>query len=111
MHDMFEEGIDLFNAANWYDAHEVWEDLWRETQGEARLFYQGLIQIAVGLHHIKNGNFRGGRRVLERGKAKLADYPPNYCGIDNQRLQQDLLGAASQAPLPPMRIRRLKPER
>jgi predicted metal-dependent hydrolase len=87
---LLEEGIRLFNAAAWFRAHEVWEDLWRETQGEARLFYQGLVQVAVGLHHVSHGNLRGGRRVLERGMEKLKTYPSDYRGIDNRRLQRDL---------------------
>ena len=109
MKNLFQDGIDCFNAAAWYDAHELWEDLWNETQGEARLFYQGLIQIAVGLHHLSHGNLRGGRRVLERGARKLADYPEDYGGIDNTRLQRDLEFVLSQSALPPVRIHAIDP--
>lgn len=97
MHRLLEDGIRLFNAARWYEAHETWEDLWRETSGEKRLFYQGLVQVAVGLYHFSGGNTRGGRRVLERGLKKLETFPPAYAEIDNQRLIGELKGALEKA--------------
>lgn len=108
MKNLLEEGIDLFNSGDWYDAHEVWEDLWRDSEGEERLFAQGLVQIAVGLHHLSRGNTRGGSRVLERGMKKLAQYPAHYRGIDNGRLQHDLHDAVSQSPFPPVSIHRIR---
>ena len=53
------EGIDCFNRGAFFDAHEVWEALWTDTEGPSRRFYQGLIQVAVCLHHFGNGNLRG----------------------------------------------------
>src|SRR3989304_1334200 len=57
--DLLEEGIRSFNAGHYFEAHERWEDLWRQTHGPLRLFYQGLIQAAVGLHHLNRGNRHG----------------------------------------------------
>ncbi len=57
-HPLYLGGIQHFNACYFYEAHEVWEALWTEYRGPARLFYQGLIQAAVGLHHFGNGNIR-----------------------------------------------------
>ena len=90
MQDRLRQGIDFFNSGTYFEAHESWEDLWRDTSGKARLFYQGLVQVAVGLHHISGGNARGGRRVLLRGLRNLGMYPDAYAGIDNRRLQRDL---------------------
>jgi uncharacterized protein len=53
------EGIRYFNECEFFEAHEVWEDLWADYQGPSRRFYQGLIQVAVCLHHFGNGNGRG----------------------------------------------------
>src|SRR5262245_54282863 len=47
-------GIQLFNHRDFFEAHEVWEDLWQECAGPERRFYQGLIQAAVGLLHFSN---------------------------------------------------------
>jgi predicted metal-dependent hydrolase len=65
--DLFEEGVNFFNAGKYYEAHEVWEDAWRLQEGPRRRFYQGLIQAAVGLYHLSRGNATGARNQL--GKA------------------------------------------
>jgi len=104
MSDLFERGIDCFNRGLWFEAHEIWEDLWNATEGETRLFYQGLVQVAVGLHHLSRGNLRGGRRVLERGLLKLQEYPAGYAGIDNRRLTIELESALRNAAVPTIRV-------
>ncbi|MFY9553222.1 MAG: DUF309 domain-containing protein, partial [Blastocatellia bacterium] len=55
------EGIDDFNSGRYFDAHEVWEEVWLRSSGDTKLFYQMLIQAAVGLHHYERGNSRGAR--------------------------------------------------
>lgn len=97
MTDRLQTGIDYFNRGLWFEAHEVWEDLWNQTRGESRDFYQGLIQAAVGLHHLSHGNVRGGRRVLERGLVRLEAYPGCFAGIDNERLTGELRAALEVA--------------
>ena len=52
-------GVLKFNECDYYECHEVWEELWTEYRGPARKFYQGLIQAAVALYHFGNGNFYG----------------------------------------------------
>jgi uncharacterized protein len=63
MQELLHEGLIFFDAGRYFDAHEAWEALWKATPpGPARLFYQGLIQGAVGLHHYSKGNQTGARR-------------------------------------------------
>jgi hypothetical protein len=47
------------------------EDLWIGSEGEVRDFYQGLIQIAIALHHWRNGNFGGSMSLLKGGAGYL----------------------------------------
>jgi uncharacterized protein len=79
---LYRRGIDLFNQQRFYDAHEILEDAWRETSGPERLFLQGLIQVAVGLHHHSTGNSIGAVSLLTRARRNLAGYPKRYCGIE-----------------------------
>ena len=90
MTDLLTEGINFFNAGRFFEAHERWEDLWRITRGPLRLFYQGLVQAAVGLHHLSRGNLNGGRAQITKSLAKLEEYPPHFCGIDNGTLIREL---------------------
>lgn len=77
----YARGIELFNEQHFYDAHEVWEDVWRETIGYEKKFLQGLIQAAVALHHHSTGNTVGACSLLERSRRNLAVYPADFGGI------------------------------
>jgi predicted metal-dependent hydrolase len=77
----YARGIDLFNEQHFYDAHEIWEDVWRETHGPEKKFLQGLIQAAVALHHHSTGNIVGACSLLERSRKNLAVYPGDFGGI------------------------------
>ena len=90
MADLLGDGINFFNAGRYFEAHESWEDLWRTTKGPLRLFYQGLVQAAVGLHHLNRGNLNGARAQLSKSIAKLSEYPARFCRIDNGKLVQEL---------------------
>ena len=101
----FERGIALFNAHHFFEAHEVLEDLWREAEGEERRFLQGLIQVAVALHHFTRGNADGARSLLARGTAKLEHLPASYGGVAvavlRGALEQWRAHLAGEAPQPP----------
>ncbi len=77
----YRRGIELFNQQHFYDAHEIWEDAWRESIGHEKKFLQGLIQAAVALHHHSTGNLVGACSLLERSKRNLALYPEDFGGI------------------------------
>jgi predicted metal-dependent hydrolase len=76
------EGIDLFNRREFFEAHEIWEDLWHDTAGEDRRFYQGLIQAAVAVYHASNGNVPGARRLFHSGRKYMSVYPAVHLGLD-----------------------------
>lgn len=75
-------GAHLFNRGEYFDAHEVWEDLWHDTAGPDRRFYQGLIQAAVAVYHAGNGNARGARRLFHSGRRYMSAYPDRHRGLD-----------------------------
>jgi predicted metal-dependent hydrolase len=75
-------GIDLFNRREFFEAHEVWEELWHATPGPERRFYQGLIQAAVAAYHAGNGNDRGARRLFHSGRKYMSAFPSHYQGLD-----------------------------
>lgn len=79
---LYLQGIEYFNDCEFFEAHDTWEELWTEYRGEARKFYQGLIQVAVALHHFVNGNTRGARKVYLTSRNYLEQYPGAYEGID-----------------------------
>ena len=84
------EGIEHFNKCDFYEAHEVWEDLWKDYQGASRKFYQGLIQVAVCLHHFGNGNIRGAKKLYFSSRSYLEPYSPQHEGINLVKLLAQL---------------------
>jgi uncharacterized protein len=78
--------IKLFNSKKFFDAHEVLEDLWIETEGERKDFYKGLIQSAVAFVHLERGNYRGARKLFRTSCGYLNRYPGIQEGIDVNKL-------------------------
>jgi predicted metal-dependent hydrolase len=107
MADQLEQGVDLFNQGKFFEAHEVWEDLWRETSGPHRICIQGLIQAAVGLYHRSKGNFIGARSQLGKAIRNLGACQENSTGWDIPDLVRQLASAGDgldrSAPSPQIR--------
>jgi predicted metal-dependent hydrolase len=87
---LYLQGIQHFNACDFFEAHEVWEELWQEYQGPSRKFYQGLIQVAVCLHHFGNGNTRGARKLYHSSSNYLENYRPHHIGLDVDKLLREM---------------------
>jgi len=109
---LYLQGIAHFNACDFFEAHETWEELWKEYSGELRLFYKGLIQAAVALHHFGNGNIRGAKKVYLSSRNYLEKYRPVCRGLDLEKFLAELDAcfaevAASQEEFPKIEI---KPE-
>lgn len=90
MDDRFGRGLERFNAQDYFEAHEVWEDLWHEYREPDRTFLQGLIQVAAGLYHLDAGNPKGAASQLAKGAAKLQPYAPIHQGVDLAALLGDV---------------------
>lgn len=84
------EGIRLFNEHEFFACHDVLEDLWGETLGKKREFYQGLIHVSVALHHFEEGNLGGARKMFESARRYLTQYAPSHEGVDVKRLLEQL---------------------
>ncbi len=84
-------GVDLFNLAYWWEAHEAWEDLWKRSGDPTqRDFLQGLILVSAALlkQHLRQP--RGAGRLLERAVRRLRGVDesigtqagPEYMGVN-----------------------------
>jgi predicted metal-dependent hydrolase len=85
---LYVEFIYYFNVErDYFECHEVMEELWLE-EGRSPL-YQGLLQVAVGLYHHRNGNVSGSIKLFTAALEKLARRKPVELGIDLDRLVED----------------------
>lgn len=74
--------VEQFNGGDWFECHETLEDLWVGSKGEMRDFYQGLLMIAVALHHWREGNFKGSVLLLNKGTDLLRRVRPVCQGVE-----------------------------
>jgi uncharacterized protein len=81
--------VELFNDKIFFDAHEVLEDLWIETEGELKDYYKGLIQCSVAFVHLERGNYKGAKKLFRTSCGYLSRYPGVHEGINVDKLLQD----------------------
>jgi len=100
-----DEGLTLFEEGRYFDAHEIWEEEWVDAPKQDRDFLQGLIHVAICLHHAGKGNIRGA--ALQAGKAlsRLDGLPDVHRGVSLRNARAfaaqviDLKGLEVQAPV------------
>jgi predicted metal-dependent hydrolase len=110
-HDLWAEGIELFNAGRFFDCHEAWEEVWKRASGAEKVFYQGMIQAAVAILHAERGNPRGARSTWDKARAKLDPLPAEHMGIAISELRDAVaafvasaLAGVPLAPQPKIRL-------
>ena len=85
--------FDRFNACEYYEAHEVLEELWLRTTGSDRDFFKGLIQVAGAFVHLRkqwerpqhatdSTRLHPAARLFQRGREHLAPYAPVHLRLD-----------------------------
>lgn len=96
--DQFREGIRLFNEEEFFDCHDVLEELWAESDGPEKKMIQGLIQAAISLFHFGNENFGGAKKLYITARKLLDQYEPDAMGlalaeflVDYERCFRELL--------------------
>jgi uncharacterized protein len=89
LHPQAEEGLRLFNAGEYFEAHEALEDAWNEERGPVRDLYRGILQVAVVYLHITRRNYNGAVKVYIRSQRWLKDWPEVCRGIEVGQLRRD----------------------
>lgn len=74
-------GVEQFNQRRFFEAHEVWEEIWLETVGPERQLLQGLIQISAGYLKAESGNHGATVKLLTKGLAHVRQFAPHALGL------------------------------
>ncbi len=82
----FWRGIEEFNREEFYACHDTLEAIWMEAGEPEKRFYQGILQISVGLYHMSDRNWRGAVILLGEGIGRLAYYQPDYLEVNVEKL-------------------------
>jgi predicted metal-dependent hydrolase len=87
--EQFERGLAHFNAGEFFEAHEVWEEIWLAAPVPEKTFLQGMIQIAAAFHHYDRGNLRGTKSLLVAGLTKIDGFPGDHRGLALAELRDE----------------------
>jgi len=85
------EGLELFNAHEYFEAHESLEMAWRQEPGPIRELYRGILQVSVAYYHLLRKNYAGARKVFQRCHKWLEPFPDLCRGIDLAGFREDYL--------------------
>jgi uncharacterized protein len=87
-------GILVFNAGDYFEAHEFWEAYWLRFPPERR-FIQGLIHATVSLYHASRGNRTGSKRLFESGKRYTLQFPSPCLGLECESFWEQMTATLS----------------
>ena len=80
--DRMARGREAFNRGEFFEAHELWEEVWNESDDPERTWIQGLIQVATALHKLGRGRDDVCEILLRKALPKLASAPTELTGVD-----------------------------
>ncbi len=113
------EGIALWEAGRYLEAHEAFEQLWLTEVGPRRHFLRGLIHAAMGFHYVTVGDTASAWSKLGSASSLLQGFTGDFLGLDVDGLRLGIAAArtvletardTTPATLPCILIPRLTPE-
>ena len=89
--ELFFAGLLAYEEKDFFEAHEMWEELWSEYYLDDKTLIQGLIQLAVSFVHLGNGNLNGAKSLLKKSADKFSSFSGVHRGINIDNLKQQIL--------------------
>ena len=74
--------LNLFNNHQWYEAHDAFEEIWNNVDGDERQVIQGILQVSVSQFHLSKGNLNGATILLGEGLGRIKNRTNINLGID-----------------------------
>ena len=83
--------VTLFNRQEYFAAHELLEDVWRDASEQDRSLYDAIIRIATALHlRTQRGGGSGCVNLLQQALLRIDDLRPSCAGVDTAALYADV---------------------
>jgi predicted metal-dependent hydrolase len=80
-HDVF-QGIQAFNQGMYYNAHEYFEDAWRDTPDNSREVYRALLHLSGGYYRLSQDRSQAARKFFIRALTWIETFSSPFLGID-----------------------------
>lgn len=88
--ERFLEGAALFNRGYYWEAHEVWEDVWRNEEDDVKTFAQAFVQVAAADSFVKLSKLTSAKYLFEKSLEKFRQFQQLDCGVDVQELIRNI---------------------
>ncbi len=87
--DLARQGVEKFNAGEYYRQHDLFEEQWMKTDGPVRDLYRAILQVGIAYYQIERGNPQGALKMLLRSIQWLLILPDVCQGVDVKGLRED----------------------
>jgi len=75
-----------FDAELYYEAHDVLEELWLNSQGGDYFFYKGLIQVAGAFVHLQKNRLKPAAALFRSSRRYLLPFQSRYFQFEVNKL-------------------------
>jgi predicted metal-dependent hydrolase len=89
------EGVALWEADRYLEAHEAFEQLWLTEVGPRRHFLRGLIHAAMGFHYVTVGDTVSAWSKLRSASSLLQGFTGDFLGLDVDGLRHGIAAAGT----------------
>jgi predicted metal-dependent hydrolase len=79
--EKFLAGAKLFNNGYYWEAHEAWEALWREEEGDGKIFAEAFSQMAAGYCFLTRSKLENVRYLFTKAAEKFHAYANHNCSL------------------------------
>ncbi len=88
----FIKGLELFNEKDFFECHEVIEDLWLETPSDDpnRDLYKGVIQAAAAIYQWQREIMSGAHGLHKTSVKYLKPYEPAALGLNVEKMVKEM---------------------
>jgi len=86
-------GVLLWQAGQYVEAHEEFEQLWLVEVGPRRHFLRGLVHAAMGFHYLTVGDLISARSKLASAANLLDGFPGDFLGLDVDGVRAGILAS------------------
>lgn len=84
------DGLRLYEAGHYFEAHEFWEAVWLRSAEPEKAFLQGVIQVTAAMHHLRRENRLGATRLLHAALRKIEPHGMAFGGLAAGELCEDI---------------------
>lgn len=78
----YKRGLALARAGAFFEAHEAFEEAWRNCEPSERDFFQGLVHVVVSAYQETRGRPVARERQRVKALTRLAGFVPAHRGLD-----------------------------